>query len=105
MGACVGGFYKAPSHPQIKLILEKAKERISDCEALIHWLASLSLPDNSHDFTSVSLYHPTEYPMNEGRIVSDRGLNITKEEFDAYFKEHHVDYSMHCTVYCKINLI
>ncbi|HAT8179456.1 TPA: Ni/Fe hydrogenase subunit alpha [Legionella pneumophila] len=107
VGACVGGFYKAPAHSQIKLILDKAKERISDCEALIHWLARLSLPDNSHDFTSVSLYHPTEYPMNEGRIVSDRGLNISKEEFDAYFKEHHVNYSnaLHCLLQNKPYLV
>lgn len=107
VGACVGGFYKAPSSSEIKVILEKAKARLDDCEALIHWLAKLSLPDNTHAFTSVSLYHPTEYPLNEGRLVSDQGLNIAVEEFDAYFKEHQVPYSnaLHCLLQNKPYLV
>lgn len=51
-----------------------------------------------HDFTCVSLYHSSEYPMNEGEIISNRGLKISKEAFDTYFKEHQVSYStaLHC---------
>ncbi|KGP63354.1 Ni/Fe hydrogenase subunit alpha [Legionella norrlandica] len=107
VGACVGGFYKAPAYSEIKVLLEKAKERVADCEELLYWLAKLSFPDNSHDFTNVSLYHPTEYPMNEGRIVSNRGLNINKEEFDYYFKEHQVSYStaLHCLLQNKPYLV
>ena len=98
VGACVGGFYKAPNHSEISILLEKAKSRVEDCEGLIRWLAGLSIPDNSHEFTCVSLYHPTEYPLNEGRLVSNQGLNIGIDEFDTYFKEHQVPYStaLHC---------
>ncbi len=107
VGACVGGFYKAPSLTAINALLEKAQERIEDCEALICWLATLSLPDNSHDFTSVSLYHPTEYPFNEGRLVSNKGLNISIDEFDVYFKEKQVPYSnaLHCLLQDKPYLV
>ncbi len=107
VGACVGGFYKAPSHSAVNKLLQKAKASIADCEALLRWLASLALPDNSHEFTSVSLYHPTEYPLNEGRLVSDRGLNITIDEFDAYFKESQVSYSnaLHCLLEGKSYLV
>ncbi|KTC74851.1 coenzyme F420-reducing hydrogenase, alpha subunit [Legionella birminghamensis] len=107
VGACVGGFFKAPNRSEINRILDTAKERLKDCEQLISWLAGLSLPDNSHEFTSVSLYHPTEYPLNEGRLVSDHGLNINIEEFDTYFKESQVPYSnaLHCLLQDKPYLV
>lgn len=107
VGACVGGFYKAPGCSEISIMLDKARARLEDCEELIRWIAGLSLPDNSHEFTSVSLYHPTEYPLNEGRLVSDHGLNITIDEFDAYFKESQVPYSnaLHCLLQNKPYLV
>lgn len=45
--------------------------------------------------------------MNEGRIVSDRGLNISIDEFDAYFKEFQVPYStaLHCLLQDKTYLV
>lgn len=107
VGACVGGFYKAPNHSEINLLLEQAKARIADAEALIRWLATLSFPANTHEFTCVSLYHPTEYPFNEGRLVSDHGLNISIDEFDIYFKEKQVPYStaLHCLLQNKPYLV
>lgn len=107
VGACVGGFYKAPERAEVNTLLEKAKARIEDCEVLIDWLSRLELPDNTHEFTCVSLYHPAEYPLNEGRIVSDHGLNMSIEEFDVYFKEFQVPYSnaLHCLLENKSYLV
>jgi coenzyme F420-reducing hydrogenase alpha subunit len=93
VGARAGGFYHAPSKEQVNILLKNAKERISDCKELLTWLSSLSFPDNSHDFVCVSLYHPAEYPINEGNIVSDHGLNIW------YLIQ------THCTASYKINHI
>jgi len=107
VGACVSGFYKAPNYSEVQKMLERFKAAISDCETLIRWLATCPLPDNSHEFTSVSLYHPSEYPFNEGRLVSSNGLNISIDEFDAYFKEHQVPYSnaLHCLLQGKPYLV
>ncbi|CAM2927291.1 Ni/Fe hydrogenase subunit alpha [Legionella worsleiensis] len=107
VGACVGGFYKAPQPTEVNILLAKAKERVTDCIELIQWLARMELPDNSHEFTSVSLYHPAEYPMNEGRIVSDKGLNIGIDEFNDYFCESQVAYStaLHCLLQNKPYLV
>lgn len=100
VGACVGGFYKAPEVEKASLLLKQAQDLIPECEALIQWLALLPLPNNSQDFVSVSLYHPTEYPLNEGRIVSSHGLNISIDDFEQHFKEFQVPYStaLHCTL-------
>lgn len=107
VGACIGGFYKAPNPTQVKDTLEHVTARINDCEALIEWVASLPLSDNTHDFTCVSLRHPDEYPMNEGNIVSDQGLDITIDCFDDYFKELQVPYStaLHCLLQGKPYLV
>ena len=80
---------------------------LKDAEALMHWIASLSLPDNTHDFMSVSLHHPNEYAINEGRIISDTGLDISIHEFDVHFKEFQVSYSnaLHCKLDNKTYLV
>lgn len=107
VGACVGGFFHAPSKIDIANILEKLRAGICDAEELIQWTASLPFLDNTHNFMCVSLRHPLEYPMNEGNIVSDNGLNITISEFENYFKEFQVPYSnaLHCTLQSQSYLV
>lgn len=112
VGACAGGFYKAPSAAQAKQTLEHVTACISDCEALIPWAASL-VQDFTHtayvkeDITCVSLRHPTEYPMNEGQIVSNKGLTIPIDRFDTYFREFQVPHStaLHCLLEEKPYLV
>ena len=41
----------------------------------------------------VSLKHPDEYPMNEGRIVSSAGLDIPMEQYEDHYAERHVKQS------------
>lgn len=107
VGACVGGFFQAPSKTDVEEILKKLKIGVSDAEELIRWTASLPTLDNSHEFTCVSLKHANEYPMNEGNIISDAGLNISIDEFENYFKEFQVPYSnaLHCTLQNKSYLV
>lgn len=101
VGACVGGFFHAPPLEEIHSLLEKIKNALQEAAELLQWLATLSMPDNTQDFTCVALRHPYEYPMNEGRIVSDAGLDINIEAFDQHFKEFQVPYSnaLHCTLH------
>lgn len=101
VGACVGGFYHAPKMEPIGALLAIARERVEDCKNLLTWLASFVFPDQPHDFVCVSLYHPDEYPMNEGDIISDQGLKISIEQFRSYFKEQQVSYSN--ALHCKLN--
>ena len=107
VGACIGGFYQAPKPSLAQALLAKVTDQISECEALIQWVASFPLPDNTHDFTCVSLRHPNEYPMNEGNIASDSGLIIPIDCFDDYFKESQVPYStaLHCLLKGKPYLV
>ena len=89
----VGGFYKVPKKSDFKPLVEKIKwARDASLEAL-EWLKELPFPDFEQDYEFVSLRHPEEYPFNEGRLVSNKGLNIAISEYDDYFVEEHVSYT------------
>jgi len=93
VGAKVGGFFHAPSEQQAIEMVAKLEQGWHDSEALILWLNTLELPDDIQQFTCVALRHADEYPMNEGRIVSDQGLDISIEQYQQHFKEHHAPHS------------
>lgn len=89
IGACVGGFHRAPEQAEVDAMLIKLHTALPEAEALVQWSAELSMPDDPQDFVSVSLRHPTDYPLEQGRIVSDDGLDIGVDEYDEHFAESH----------------
>lgn len=94
----VGGFYRVPKKREFKELLEKFKwGREAAREALL-WVSTFDYPEFEKDYTFVSLRHPDEYPFNEGRIISNKGLDIENREFDAHFEEEHVEHTnaLHC---------
>ncbi len=50
-------------------------------------------PDYEQDYELVALDEPGEYPIDRGRIVSNRGLDIAVSEYDDHFVEEHVEWS------------
>lgn len=89
----VGGFYRAPERRELKSLSDRLKHGRDMCRDVARWTRTLPIREYSCDYEFVSLRHAHEYPMNEGRIVSSRGLNVTAREFDANFEEEHVPYS------------
>ena len=89
----VGGFYRVPTKAEFAELKEKL-ERARDmaCET-IEWVCSFTYPELERDYEFVSLVHPDEYPLNEGRIVSSKGLDIDIRDFDEHFEERHVSHS------------
>lgn len=107
VGACVGGFFHAPSLSSCQTLLSQIEESIELARALIHWVDSINLPELSHKFTCVSLRHPSEYPMNGGKIFANNGLNIDSKDFTDYFQEFQVPYStaLHCKLQGEAYLV
>ncbi len=89
----VGGFYKLPSKEDFTEVLAKLKQARDESYETVLWTATLPFPALDHDYEFVSLSHPTEYPMNEGRLVSSNGLDIDVREYELMFHETHVPYS------------
>jgi coenzyme F420-reducing hydrogenase alpha subunit len=89
----VGGFYKAPSKTAARALVEPLKEAVDAAVELTRAFAAFDFPDYSHDYRYVSLRHPDEYAIHEGRIVSSDGLDIPTSEFLTHFREEHVKHS------------
>jgi len=64
-------------------------------------VSGFEFPDREREYTFVALRHPAEYPFNEGRIVSNRGLDIPVEDYDAHFSEYQLDRST--ALYARMN--
>ena len=41
----------------------------------------------------MALRHPDEYPFNEGRIVSSKGVDVAARDYESSFTEEHVEHS------------
>ena len=98
VGVRVGGFHHAPPRAQVNALLENLRAALPDAEALLRWTAAFDLPALEQNFTAVALRHAQEYPMNAGRLVSSRGLDIAIDRFEAQFVEHQEAHStaLHC---------
>ena len=89
----LGGFYKVPSRQELSPLAERLKWARDAAVETVRWVAQLPFPDFEQDYLFVALRHPEEYPFNEGRLVSNRGLDIAIEEYDTHFVEEHVRHS------------
>jgi sulfhydrogenase subunit alpha len=89
----VGGFYRVPTRAELKPIADQLKRARDLAVGLARWVAGFPFPDFERDYEFVSLRHPAEYPFNEGRIVSSRGLDIAIRDYNTEFEERHVAHS------------
>ncbi|MCW8857656.1 MAG: hydrogenase maturation protease, partial [Kangiella sp.] len=107
VGVCAGGFYKAPDMDRVQSLVQRLKSALPEAEALLRWTTSLDLPDDQQDFVSVAMRHENEYPLNEGRIVSDQGLDISIDEYEQHFRELHIPHStaLHSLLHDKPYLV
>jgi len=89
----VGGFYRVPSKQELGILVEQLKWGRDAALETVRWTAQLPFPAFEQNYEFVALRHPAEYPFNEGRLVSDKGLDITAQGYDDHFVEEHVPYS------------
>ncbi len=89
----VGGFYKVPSRKDFEPLAETLKWARDAALETVRWTATLPFPDYEHDYEFVSLRHDSEYPFNEGRVVSSKGIDIDVQTYPAFFKEVHEEHS------------
>jgi len=89
----VGGFYKAPAKSQLQALEDDLKWARDAAEETTRWVSTFTFPDFERDYEFVALRHPSEYPLNEGRLVSNKGLDIAISEYEQHFAEEHVQHS------------
>ena len=89
----VGGFSRAPRAQELDELRSPLETAITDAEATVKWAASLDTPPSDREPRLVSLRHPGEYPMSDGRIVSSDGIDLSPDDWRSAFHEVQVPWS------------
>lgn len=89
----VGGFYKAPEKEDLMSLEKDLIWGYETMQETLTMIADLPYPDFEQDYEFVALQHPDEYPFCEGRLVSNRGLDIDIADFNDHIEEIHVPHS------------
>jgi len=89
----VGGFTKFADDDSLKSIIPLLEKALDLSVYALKRFSEFNFPDNEiPDIHFLSL-EEEEYPILKGDIVSNKGLRLTKEEFDNVIKEYQVDHS------------
>ncbi len=89
----VGGFYKVPTKEDILRFVEPLAWALEASLETVRFTSTLPFPEFERDYEFVSLRHPDEYPITEGRVVSNKGIDISTDQFLDTFEEIHVPHS------------
>ena len=89
----VGGFYRAPTRADLRALIDPLEEARETALTTVRWASTLEFPDVEIEPEHVALAEVARYPIDRGRIVSDRGLDIEPAEFDEHIVEEHVEHS------------
>jgi len=93
ISAAVGGFHKTPAQAQLHDLVSDLEWALEASLETVRWAATLQFPKFEQEYEFVALRHPEEYPLNEGRLVSNHGLDIDASEYEDRFLEVHVKHS------------
>ncbi|NIP42254.1 MAG: Ni/Fe hydrogenase subunit alpha [candidate division Zixibacteria bacterium] len=96
----VGGFYKIPKKKELQKMADPLKWARDASLETVKWVSTFDFPDFERDYEFVSVNHESEYPIDEGGIASNKGIDIGIEQYLDYFEEHHVKHStsLHASV-------
>jgi coenzyme F420-reducing hydrogenase alpha subunit len=93
INVCVGGFYRAPARKELAALrddLERAREFALETVRLT---AGFDFPEFAQNYELVALSVPDAYAVEDGRLASNRGLDIPVSEYERHFVENHVEWS------------
>jgi coenzyme F420-reducing hydrogenase alpha subunit len=82
----VGGFYRAPSRRELHALVEPLERAREAALETVRWVAGFDFPERTVECELVALSQVGEYAIERGRIVSDRGLDISPAEYDEHFE-------------------
>ncbi len=89
----VGGFYRAPTPGELAPLVDPLERAREIALATVRLVSTFHFPDFEQDYELVALADPDLYPIDLGRVVSNRGLDIPVCEYDEHFVEEHVEWS------------
>jgi coenzyme F420-reducing hydrogenase alpha subunit len=96
----VGGFYKTPRRQELQNLRGELEWGLGAALETVKLASGLRFQEFEQDYEFVCLRHPDEYPLNEGRLVSNKGIDCPISQYDANLIEEHASHStaLHTTV-------
>jgi coenzyme F420-reducing hydrogenase alpha subunit len=89
----VGGFYRAPTKQELGTLVDDLERAREFALETVRFTAGLDFPEFEQDYELVALSEPDAYAVEDGRLVSNRGLDIPVAEYEEHFVEEHVEWS------------
>jgi sulfhydrogenase subunit alpha len=87
----VGGLWHAPRRAALARLRDELDEAVEIAQQTVTMVAAFEPPEFAARRLLVSLRHPTDYPMDEGRIVSSDGLDLPATAWEQAFREEQVE--------------
>jgi coenzyme F420-reducing hydrogenase alpha subunit len=94
VSAIVNGFTDLPSPHALDKFRRDLEKMEADAVKTVKMISKLSYPNFSQKAEYVALKAADRYPIMEGNIASSEGLDIPEEDYEEYFEEEQVPYSM-----------
>ena len=88
-----GGFSRVPAPAELAALAESLAHAREMAVELAYWVAGFEFPSHERDYEFVAMRHPEEYPLNEGRLISSRDIDIDIADYETQFEERHVEHS------------
>jgi coenzyme F420-reducing hydrogenase alpha subunit len=89
----VGGFHRLPRPDELAGLRRELVAVREDLRDALAWTGTLDFPDHELDVEMVALSTGYEYAIEDGRLVSDRGLDIAPAEFTDHVVEEQIPHS------------
>jgi coenzyme F420-reducing hydrogenase alpha subunit len=89
----VGGFYRVPTRSELRRLIEPLQRARETALATVRWAGTLPCADVELAPEHVALHDDAGYPIDLGRIRSDRGLDIAPAHFSRHIAEEQVEHS------------
>jgi sulfhydrogenase subunit alpha len=89
----VGGFSRMPLKSELLALRPSLVEALRLSQATVDIVNGLEAPSFEREPRLVALKHRSEYPLNDGRIVSTDGVNLRPSDWGEAFHEVQVPWS------------
>jgi coenzyme F420-reducing hydrogenase alpha subunit len=87
----VGGFYRAPRRSELETMRPALEHALEHAKATVRWTTGFAMPHFKREMRFVAMRHPREYPFNDGRIVSNDGVDLPLTDWTQAFEEFQVE--------------
>ncbi len=84
----VGGFSRVPRRSELEALRPELEAAARQARETLELVLGLDVPEYEREPRLVALRHPGEYPFNDGRIVSNDGIDLPPSAWrDAFHEE------------------